>query len=116
MARSTRRRAESLTGRVPFTTCETVVKDTPARAATCLLVLKGRSPRAAWGNSILASVVRHVVGHLGLGGDGIGFRLVGRLLHLGGDARGGGLVEGVVHAGLPQAQRREARLVGLRRV
>src|SRR5258706_1251247 len=116
MARSTRRRAESLTGRVPFTTCETVVKDTPARAATCLLVLKGRSPRAAWGNSILASVVRHVVGHLDLAGDDIGFRLVDLLLHLGGDELGVVLVEGVVDAVLLQAQHHEAPLVVLRGV
>jgi hypothetical protein len=39
IARSTRSRAESLTGRERLTTCETVVKDTPARAATCLMVL-----------------------------------------------------------------------------
>src|SRR3982750_4799586 len=47
MARSTRARAPSLTGRVRFTTCDTVVNDTPARAATCLMVLTGsRSPFA----------------------------------------------------------------------
>ena len=37
-ASSTRRRASSLTRRVPLMTCETVVTDTPARYATSLIV------------------------------------------------------------------------------
>src|SRR5258705_302564 len=109
IARSTRTRAESLTGRVRFTTWETVVKDTPARAATCLMLLNAR-------RSILAGVVGHVVGHLDLAGDDVGLRLVDLLLHVRRDELGVVLVERVVDAVFLQSERDQARLVALRRL
>src|SRR5260221_11378615 len=109
IARSTRTRAESLTGRVRLTTCDTVVKETPARAATCLMLLT-RS-LAAWRRSVLASRVRHGVGHLDLAGDDIGLRLVDLLLHLRGDELRVVLVDGVVDAVFLEAQRDDPGLM-----
>src|SRR5258708_38612740 len=112
MACSTRRRAESLTRRVPFSTCDTVVKDTPARAATCLMVLNEGSPGGGpWApRSLSAGGLGHVVDDLDLAGDDVGLRLVDLLLHLGADQLFVVAVERVVDAVLLQPQRHQSRL------
>src|SRR4051812_17735292 len=52
-AASTRSRVSALTRRVPFSTCETVVYETPARAATCLIVLAAEGLRLATAAALL---------------------------------------------------------------
>src|SRR3982750_114803 len=95
MACCTRWRAESLTRRVPFITCETVVNETPARAATCLMVLN---------RSLPAGRIRHVVGHLDLAGDDVCFGGIDLLLHVGRNELLVVLVEGIVDAVLLEAE------------